>query len=91
MICAGCNKDHARVARSGDRWLCAGCHAPIVCPKCGGTAAPFGVERHAIGSADSDRYSRPQAVGYRCENGHHTAGDAHPGPAANVWVPAAAS
>ena len=83
MLCARCSQPTTRVALlAAGVWACAACHPPVACSTCGAEAAAFGVDRFAIGSADSDRYGLYQCVGYRCAAGHVTGGAVHRGPGA---------
>ncbi len=77
----------ARIALLGDEWLCAKCHPPMACPKCGTVCAAVGVERFCVMSASSNEsYALAQSIAFRCRSSAHPGwgylffGEGHMGP-----------
>lgn len=90
--CQACGSSD-RIALSDERWLCAKCHPPMACPKCGTVCAAVGVERFAIGGASSNTwYALAQNIGFRCRSSVHGewgylfVGEGHMGPAWEGWT-----
>ena len=83
--CQSCDSAD-RIALSGDEWLCAKCHPPMACPRCGRVCAAVGVGRFGILSAESNAtYDREQEMGFRCRSTAHERpflflGEGHMGP-----------
>jgi hypothetical protein len=75
------------------KWLHAGAWIPVEqlpdynCP-CGGVARAIGIERFAIGSADTDLYSLDQALWIQCGTcGARSLADVQLGPGAKAAPP----
>jgi ribosomal protein S27AE len=80
----------SRIAFHEKRWLCAACHPPMACPRCGTLCAAVDVGRLGVLQAESNaRYATDQAVGFRCHSdahpGHLFFGPTHKGPGALLW------
>jgi len=80
MICDACRKPSPRVGLVRGAWTCPACVPPVACETCGAEAPCRGLDRFAIGSADSDAYGLDQGWLHRCAAGHITMVGAGVGP-----------